>query len=112
MNNQYDVALYSEDMEPVVRFSCSNIEKARCYIAGQLKLATGRAFTATLWGPHTFICFYRNSLGEIFENTSPVIFSRAESENLRRKPIPEPTPATPHKERRRTGERRKEDRRK
>ena len=88
MKNQYDVCLYSESLEPVVRFSCSDIEKARHYITSQLKQGTGRAFTGTLWGPKTFICFYRNSLGEIFEDTSPVIYSRSESEKLRRRPIP------------------------
>lgn len=118
--SRFEIAFYSEGAEPVVRASCPDAESARLCVEKALREGAKRAYTATRWGSgpgpdDRFLCYYVNSLGEVFTSSNPFILSRAQALNLRRKPgTPEPLiVSVTAKDRRRRGERRgKGDRRK
>jgi len=89
--SRFEIAFYSENSEPVIKTSCTDAESSRLCIEKGLREGTKRAYTATRWGAgpgpdDRFLCFYVNSLGEVFTSSNPFILSRAQALNLRRKP--------------------------
>jgi len=118
--SRFEICFYAEGTEPVIRTSCASAESARLCIEKTLKEHAKGIFTASAWGSgpgpdDRFTCYYLNGLGEVFTSSDPLILSRAQALNLRRKPgTPEPlSVSVMAKDRRRRGERRRKgDRRK
>jgi len=108
--SRFEIAFYADGSEPVAKTSCADAESSRLCVEKALREGTKRAYTATRWGSgpgpdDRFLCFYVNSLGEVFTSSNPFILSRAQALNLRRKPwTPEPlTVSITAKDRRRPG---------
>jgi hypothetical protein len=108
--SRLDIAFYAEGPEPIARTSCAGMDDARRCIEKALKEHAKGIYTATTWGSgpgpeDRFTCYYLNSLGEVFTSSNPLILSRAQAFNLRRRPTgPEPlTVELTAKDRRRPG---------
>jgi hypothetical protein len=107
--SRFEIAIYGESAEPIAKAIFADAGEARRCIEKCLKERRGRAYTGTMWssrsGPDSFTCFYINSRDEVFTSSNPLILSRAQAFNLRRRPTgPEPlTVELTAKDRRRPG---------
>jgi len=91
MEQSYEIMLFGDSPAPVFRAYRNTEAEAIDFAEKELRAGRGRCYNGAIWNkhPNVFFVLYINNEGEIFITHDPVIFTREQAANLRRRPIGE-----------------------